>query len=160
MFKQSKIISMRKLISCTLIIPMSTLIRRPKPDKMKQCSKKLETKLTRKGEMDWEMDYISQVTKRVQEVTLAPWIMAWKLCTALESIFASAMPLWHAPICASSTNQRIKIQTDCQKQKASKDKQSQDQGLHISPTYFLLCGGLNGCLNNLGIGALIPLLSI
>ena len=63
---------MKQLISCTLIIPISILIRSTKPDKMKQCNKKLKTELTCKVEMDWEMDYTSQVTGRIQEVTLAP----------------------------------------------------------------------------------------
>ena len=63
-----------------------------KPDKMKPCSKKLKTERTRKGEMDWEMDYISQVTRRVQEVTLAPWIMPWKLRTAWKASLHQLCP--------------------------------------------------------------------
>lgn len=41
--KQSKMISTRQLLSCTLIIPIFTLISRAKPIKFKQNGKKLKT---------------------------------------------------------------------------------------------------------------------
>ena len=69
-----------------------------KPDKMKQCSKKLKTECTRKGEMDWEMDYISQVTRRVQEVTLH-----LESCLESSALLGKHLCISYAPLTCTNT---------------------------------------------------------
>lgn len=158
-FQTIKNIFMGQLISCTLIIPISTLTSRAKPNKIKQ----QETK-------DWaHLQGGGALGARGEVCNLGRWITSLrfpgesgKLFWYPESYFEnstawklpacqlSTLPLPHSRTHACFTNRGIKTQTECPSQPATNDEQGEGQGLQISPMRFLLCGGSNGHLTLLG----------
>lgn len=158
-FQTIKNISMGQLISCTLIIPISTLTSRAKPNKIKQ----RETK-------DWaHLQGWGALGARGEVCNLGRWITSlrflgergklfWYPESYFENSIAWKSPAWHLSTLplphswthASFTNRGIKTQTECPSQPATNDEQGEDQRLQISPMHFLLCGGSNGHLTLLG----------